>query len=222
MVGKTREIYNLLKSKIISMEFTPGSEITADIIDGLGISKTPFREALQYLEGEGFVVVNSRKNTIVSKITRELISNTYETRYELEPYISRAYYKNIGLEEVRFLRGEFLTYTKDADHDYFIELDDRLHTMLLDACTNPFLSQLMKNVNDHSSRLRQFISHRNEEYSHTISQHLLILDAIEMGDPDAIEAAVRYHVIWGREDSFNYIDGKWHNRDYMTVGRNIL
>ena len=207
MVGKTEEVYNVLKAKIISLELAPGSAITNSLLEELNVSRTPMREALQQLEREGFVVVNSRKNTLVSEITRELISNVFEVRYDVEPYIAKTFYKNIDLEEVHKNREILKTfYNNSYGRQYFIDVDNIIHNMILKACTNSFFFELMTRVNDHSSRIRQFISMRNDQYERSVIQHQAILEAIELGDPDAIEAAVRYHVIWSREDAYIYME----------------
>lgn len=208
MVGKTEEVYNTLKRKIIMMELPPLTEITDALLVEFNVSKTPLREAILQLERDGFVKVNTRKSTIVTVISRALIDQVYEVRLQIEPYIAKTYYKNINLDEVREIKEKFLGYKdeEDKNREYYIELDNRLHDLILKACTNEFLYRLMVSVNDHNMRIREYVSHRNSTYSDAIRQHLLILSAIEKGNADAIEAAVKYHVVSGRDDAYEYLD----------------
>ncbi len=207
MVGKTEEAYNIIKSRIITLELFPGCEITSSLLDDLHLSRTPAREALQQLEREGFVIINSRKNTLVSPITRELIIDVFDVRYLVEPYIAKTFFSNIDmaeLEENRKIIQSF--YDNSFDRQYFIDADTKIHDMILSSCTNSFFSDLMTRVNGHSARIRKFSSMKNEEYEKSVYQHLAILDAIELGDPEAIEATVKYHVISSRRDALKYAE----------------
>lgn len=208
MVGKTEEVYNTLKKKIISMELPPSTEITDALLVEFNVSKTPLREAILQLERDGFVKVNTRKSTVVTEITRELINQVYEVRLQVEPYIAKTYFKNIDMAEVKDIKEKFLGYNdaEDQNRDYYIGLDNRLHNLFLKACQNEFLFRLMMSVNDHNMRIREYVSHRNDDYSHAIAQHILILDSLEKGNPDAIEASVKFHIVSGKTDAYEYLD----------------
>lgn len=208
MVGKAEEVYNILKEKIIKFELPPSSEITDELLGELNVSKTPLREAIIQLEREGFIRINPRKGTVVTEVTRELIDNVYEVRLQIEPYIARTYYKNVDTEKLREIKTKLLGYTPEehASRNYYIELDNELHDLILDTCSNTFLYRMMNAVNGHNRRIREQTSLKNEDYIHAVNQHLTIIDSIEMKNPDAIEAAVKYHILWGRKDAHDYLD----------------
>ena len=81
MNSKADEAYNIIKNKIINLELRPLSDLSEEAFQReLGISRTPIREAIQRLAKEGFVRIYSRKATIVSDITLDLINSVYEVR----------------------------------------------------------------------------------------------------------------------------------------------
>ncbi len=208
MVGKSEEVYNILKNKIIKFELSPGAVITDELLKELNVSKTPLREALIELEREGFVRINPRKGTVVTDITRELIDHVYEVRLQVEPYIARTYYKNVNLDALKDMKLKLEGYSsgKDIDRSYYIDLDNELHDTILESCTNSFIYKMLVSANAHNRRIREQTSMRNEDYMHAIVQHLSIIAAYEIGNPDAIDAAVKYHIVWGRKDAHDYFD----------------
>lgn len=208
MVGKSEEVYNILKNKIIKSELAPGALITDNLLAELNVSKTPLREALIELDREGFVIINPRKGTTVTAVTRELIDHVYEVRLQMEPYIAKTYYMNVDQNALRDIKLKMQGYSSDKDinRGYYINLDNELHDTILDSCTNSFIYKMLVSANDHNRRIREQTSMRNEDYMHSIVQHLSIIDAYEIGNPDAIEAAVKYHIVWGRKDAHDYLN----------------
>ena len=56
------EVYNILKSRILTCEYKPGQLIfEKEIVDELGVSRTPVREALNILNGEGLLHIIPKK-----------------------------------------------------------------------------------------------------------------------------------------------------------------
>ena len=70
---------------------------------------------------------------------------------------------------------------------------------------NMFLNSLFAVVNDHNPRIRIQTSTRNRSYDRAIREHLNILDAIESRDPDAVEQAVRAHIMTSKSEAYSFI-----------------
>ena len=82
--SEAEKAYWILREKIITLEFPPGSAIRdADLTVKLGIGRTPIREALKRLEVEMFVVSHHRKGTYVNEITLVDFSRQYQIRRQL-------------------------------------------------------------------------------------------------------------------------------------------
>ena len=207
MSGKTEEVYNILKNKIIQLELPPQTEITEELLGELGVSKTPLREAILELEREGFVKIRPRKATVVSEITEELLNQIYEIRLLIEPYIAKTYFMNIDIKSLKEIKNKLKTYKaeKDPNRTLYMKLDNQLHSLILNACTNTFLFNMMTSANSHNIRIRKQTTIKNEDYIHTVLQHIAIIEAIEIGNPEAIEAAVKFHILWGRKEAKTYL-----------------
>ncbi len=73
-----KEAYSALKRAICAMDiYDHGSEIRLDerrLSEGLGVSRTPIREAMTLLEQEGFVRTRPRRGIyVVRKTKREIV-----------------------------------------------------------------------------------------------------------------------------------------------------
>ena len=63
MQSKAEEAYQIIKHKIIMLEMRPTSDVSEEeLIQELGISRTPIREAIQRLAKDRFVIIYPRSN----------------------------------------------------------------------------------------------------------------------------------------------------------------
>lgn len=209
MNSKADEAYNIIKNKIINLELKPLSDLSEELFQKeLNISRTPIREAIQRLSKEGFVRIYSRKATIVSDITLDLINSVYEVRLLNEPYLARLACRHVSDEQIRRLKNEFLRLKDDGEsrdnREYYIALDKELHDMLIMYSSNEFLQDLFSVINDHNQRIRIQTSRRNTSYHKSIREHLEILTAFENRDEETVEASVRTHIQNAKKEAFEF------------------
>src|SRR3954470_7782687 len=75
-----------LREAILSGEFGPGQRLrTASLAKRFGSSRTPVREALVHLEGEGLVDIEPRRGALVRPFASADLIDLYEVRVLLEP-----------------------------------------------------------------------------------------------------------------------------------------
>ena len=73
------QVVSKVRDLIIEGTLEPGSRIDeARLIDELGVSRTPFREALRTLAAEGLVIVRPSKGSIVRKLTPDDVFSMLE------------------------------------------------------------------------------------------------------------------------------------------------
>src|ERR671910_3052834 len=79
--------YTELRDRIVTLRLPPGTVLREDdLMDELGIGRTPLREAVKRLALEGFVAVQPRRGTYVTEIDAAEIVHITEVRAELEGY----------------------------------------------------------------------------------------------------------------------------------------
>jgi DNA-binding GntR family transcriptional regulator len=87
----TEQAYNRLEEMIVTLSLAPGAVLSEQTLSaGLGIGRTPIREALQRLGHEGLVRVLPRKAIIVTDTDPKRQLLVLEVRRELERLLARA------------------------------------------------------------------------------------------------------------------------------------
>ena len=210
-MGKKKLAYEYIKDKIIQGEYPPSSDLSEDELqEELGVSRTPVREAIQRLSEEGFVAIYPRKGTIVTDFSLDVVYWLYQVRELNEPFIFRNACGKLDKNWLDKMYDEFLSFSEEntipntAQRKKYIELDNELHSAVIESCSNVFLRDVMLQVNDHSHRLRIKTSNANQEYSRSITEHLQILEAFKENNPDKVEAASKAHIIEAKNMAFKY------------------
>ena len=83
-------VHKAILSDIVNGTFAPGSRLkVAELCKRYGLSQMPIREALQLLQGEGFVVMSPNKGASVRPITRKFLTDIYDVRGALYAIVYR-------------------------------------------------------------------------------------------------------------------------------------
>ena len=81
----TELTYRSIKEQVLDGTFREGTRLTEEqLANQLGISKSPVREALNRLEAEGLISIESRRDAYVKEFSRKEVSDLYEFREVLE------------------------------------------------------------------------------------------------------------------------------------------
>ena len=79
------QAYRLLEAKLVTLELAPGALVAEkDLVDRVGIGRTPVREAIQRLSAEGLLQVLPRKGLVVTPLLRSDLLQIIEVRRVLE------------------------------------------------------------------------------------------------------------------------------------------
>ena len=78
------QAYTFIRDRLIAGEFEPGSRLTEwQIADLLGTSRTPVREAMRRLAGDGFLEFRRNVGTFVSRWSQSDIGDRFRDRQAL-------------------------------------------------------------------------------------------------------------------------------------------
>ncbi len=178
------QTYNQIKKMILTNQLLPGQPIIIDqIVKQLGVSQTPFREAIGMLEIDGLVVVERYKNTRVSEITSNDVREVYEMRILLEGWaVEQATHQipiNV-LEDLENQQNEVRSEISESTYDRFLEIDLYLHNTITGIISNRMFSRMLQLLSNQSTRIRSLVeATRSLETQVTIiDEHLSILKAL--------------------------------------------
>lgn len=196
-----------LRRNIFSGAFPPGAELNPDHLAGeLGISRTPVREALQLLAGEGLIDYIPKKGAYVKELSVDFLDDYYDTRKWLEGLAIR-YACQAGVDPdllSQYMEEEQAAY-EAQDIPRLSACSKRLEEYLYHACQSPllesYLLQLLEASPRHYSRddkARTLFVKATYQYHCQLIQALIHQDV-----EDAIERTNR-HLDVAKENYLKY------------------
>ncbi|RWR26121.1 GntR family transcriptional regulator [Sinirhodobacter populi] len=170
------------------------SIVEARLAEQLNISRTPLREALQRLEGEGLVVKARGRSFVVRHVDLGEYLQSLKVREILEPEAAAMAAGHIPLKELAEVRAEIGALSTMAhDHtDAHWKSDDNLHELFARHSGNEVLSRTIRSMR---VTMRLFeIARLSARVAPDTTEHLAILEALEAEDPKAARRAVQQHI----------------------------
>jgi DNA-binding GntR family transcriptional regulator len=171
------------------------------LIDTLGLTAQPLREALRKLEIEGLVKIYPRSSISFVKADTDLAVSTYQFRSLIERAGARALAeggKSSQIEDVADQHRALLKHLEKSDFGpaeeaELTKLEEQLHGMLVSAMRNPLIETTARRLHKYFLLVRQESLVTKPPAVTTIEEHLEILDAALRRDADAAEAALSAH-----------------------------
>jgi DNA-binding GntR family transcriptional regulator len=112
----TQRAYDIIKQKILRCEYKPGQLISEkEIVEELNISRTPIREALNKLNGEGLLNIIPKKGIQISDLSIKKLKEIFEIRHLLEPLSVKLAIKNIQEKDIEYLKTCSIALSNDFD-----------------------------------------------------------------------------------------------------------
>ncbi|MGN7286642.1 GntR family transcriptional regulator [Shouchella rhizosphaerae] len=177
--------YEKIKEKILEEHYEPGQFLSErTLIDELGMSKTPIKNALVRLESEGFVTVSSKQGIIVVDISIERINDIYNLRIALETFNCQEIYKRITDDQINELE-ENVEATKVAaankDVKAFATLDHEFHLAISEFAGNSEITKILLNYQDHLRRITlRHLRKDPDRVKKFYTEHVDILNALKI------------------------------------------
>lgn len=189
--------YFAIRHKIVSLELRPGAVIDERaLIDGLGIGRTPVREALRRLAQEQLVEVYPRRGMFVTTIEIRDLASLCEVREVLESHAASLAAKRAGERELGELRAMIaeLDRREPLDQPALMALDERIHHTIYRAAQNAFLAATLEEYYVLALRIWHLALDRTSELEAAVHSHRPLLAAIVRGDSDAAARFMRKHI----------------------------
>lgn len=184
--------YQSILDGIINGEYQAKQIITEqELVEKLGFSKSPIREALATLCNEGVIRNLPRYGYEIIQLTREDIIEVLNYRFILEGGFLRQTYKNITEEQLNRLQ-ELVDLCKEPVDDPWIhwERNAEFHLTLLSYSKNKYAWQQLKRSMEILKRAYvQFYRDKWKETFIKREYHDVILNAIKSHN---IEKAIEY------------------------------
>jgi len=187
--------YEAIRELIITLELEPGAVINErELIERIGIGRTPVREALRRLAQEHLVEVYPRRGMFVAAVDVRELARLSEVRAVLEAEAARLAAERATDAERAELRALIAEIGGDLDDRGLIELDERIHRAIYRCSHNDLLEDTLEQYYMLALRIWMIALDRQHELKDAVGEHRTLLEAIHDGDGARAAATMRCHV----------------------------
>ncbi|MEW6670705.1 MAG: GntR family transcriptional regulator [Thermodesulfobacteriota bacterium] len=194
-----------LEEKILEEKLKPGQRlIEAELCKAYGVSQTPLREALRILESQGYVVHEPRKGVTVTQIELNDIEEIYRIRANLESlahYWAIKKYDPEVLVHLKKLQKQMVAEVHKKNVKAYFELNLKFHEVLINACRNKRLINMIQTFVKQTKRYRIDILKSPDRLKRSLAAHEQIIQSFEDRDAEKAEA-LRKESILGNIEIF--------------------
>lgn len=187
--------YGAILAAILDGRISPGTSLREEKLAAeLNVSRTPIREALRKLAGEGFIVYEPHRGARVLQPTAELAREVFQIREGLEAIAAHEAATRLTSESLAELRAHFNALRPRVKAGDLSDVGDGIHDAIFAACGNSRLIELMDVLRGQIRWLQTAAVAIPSRPARAFREHLRILAALEKRDPAAAEAAIRAHI----------------------------
>jgi len=164
------------------------------LAEQLGVSRTPLREALQRLEGEGLIKKNSGRSYMIHSVDLQEYIQSLKLRHLIEPVAASLAIGRIRQADLSAVRAEIeaLHGEKTEHTQAHWDSDDQLHRLYGRNCNNAVMFDTIERLRV-TTRLYE-ITDISQRVQDDLIEHVEILDALEAEDPARARDAVAAHL----------------------------
>ncbi|ERK09086.1 MAG: GntR family transcriptional regulator [Pantoea sp.] len=185
--------YQTLRRMILEKTLRSGGAVVEGrLVEELNISRTPLREALLRLEGEGLLVRSSARSYSVRFISAQEYFQIMKVRELLETEAIALSINKIEPDVINQLADQVQSLSPGQPEQAYWDVDDTVHTLFAQHSGNAVLARMIEQART-QSRMFELITPFNR-IEEDREEHLAILNAWKSGDAAAASQAVRTHI----------------------------
>ena len=229
MTSSTDLAYHHIRQRILNGTYPPGARLKEDeIARSLGISRTPVRDALRRLSGEGIVLFALNQGARVSSWTADDMEEITALRATLESFAAELAATKIDtdgiarLEEIQASMTRCVEAGDRPDVEGIARCNNDFHQAIIDIAGNTRLRIALQQVINMPLILQKFAAFDDERLQRSLTHHRDIIAALEAGDAAWAASAMRSHILAARDydaklaETFQSGDGR---SDQPKAGR---
>lgn len=192
--------YRLIRQAILDLTFLPGTSLSESaLVDQIGVSRTPIRQALQRLEQEQLLRIFPQRGTIVAPLDMASFREALFTRVALEATAAAEAAVRITADECAELRvgvGAQERAVASGDDATFFRLNEIFHRRIMAIAGVPNVWSVVEMAKVHLDRFRAGHLLLTDPYplAPVVREHVLLVEALSRGDAGATAQLMREHI----------------------------
>lgn len=184
-----RLVYDTLRDEILNLTLPPGEAIDEiGLAERLSMSRTPIREALVRLAGDGLVLTLPNRSTVVAPIDFLNLHHFFDAltlMYRVTTRLAAEHHRPADLEAIQARQAEFAAAVTAGDEMSMIATNRNFHLAIAEAGGNPYYIQLFTRLLDEGRRILRLYYYPSFQPSlpHPyITEHAAMIAAITARD----------------------------------------
>lgn len=187
-----------VRDMIIEGRLAPGDQVTESrLCAELGVSRTPMREAIRTLAGEGLIVLRPGRSTIVRAFTADEVRDMLDVIAELEAMAGQKACKVATENEIAEIQAVHDTMMADynaGERLAYYKRNQQIHSMIVAASGNATLTEMHELLQGRMKRIR-FIGHNDpENWRGAVLEHEQMMDALRARKANRLAEVLRRHI----------------------------
>jgi DNA-binding GntR family transcriptional regulator len=191
-----------LRRRILTLGIAPGTLLDeARLGAEYGISRTPLREVLQRLAGEGYVQLSDNRGAKVASMDLAALRTFFRTAPMIYAGVARLAADAPDRDQIASLRAVQRAFRAALDAEAPGEAalcNHRFHALIGRMADNPYLTPSFERLLiDHTRLSQAFYRPRSQDEARLVqtaaAQHDAMIDAIDAADPDRAVALTLEH-----------------------------
>jgi DNA-binding GntR family transcriptional regulator len=197
------EVTERLRSMIASGMLAPGEWIDEQkLAEDLGVSRTPFREAIRILASEGLLRVEPRRGCYVTQLSEKDLDDIFPLMAMLEARCAFEAAQRAKDEDIRSLDALHTKLEKYAAaekiNDYYAT-NKEIHLAIQALAGNEWLTRMLQDLRKILNLSRHRSLHQKGRIAESCKEHLSIFYALRARDAKAAEDAMKNHILRQRD-----------------------
>jgi len=188
-----------IEEEIATGRLLPGTRLDeVELAARFGVSRTPLREALRLLLGEGLVETRPQRGTVVAQVTPQRLIEMFEVMAELEAMCARLAARRLSDAELAEIEAAHEACRGSAaarDADAYFYANERFHYAIYAASHNSFLFEQAAALQRKLRPYRRLQLRVRNRPQRSFEEHQAIVDALRDGDADQAQKSIRAHVV---------------------------
>lgn len=202
-ISLATQVFEKLEEDIITGVYPRGEILTElKLVEQLGVSRTPIREALRRLEQER-LIAESGKGSVVLGITLEDLVDLMDIRERIEGLAAYYATKNLSVEgkkELQHISELQDFYFSKQDIDNLRKMDDKFHNTIYNLTDRPVLRDTLIPLHRKSQRYRRISIEDKNRLSKSIQEHKAIYNAIVSGNAELASRLITEHIASAKQN----------------------
>ena len=192
------QVFDKLENDIIQGVYPKGEILTElKLVEQLGVSRTPIRDALRRLEQER-LIADTGKGSLVLGITDDDLLDIMNIRERIEGLVAYYAAKNItpeGIAELKHLTDLQDFYFTKWDTERLRQVDDEFHDAICRLSQRTVISDTLTPLHRKTRRYRRRAMEDRARTTQTTKEHFEIYQAIAAGDADLAKKLMKQHIM---------------------------